>query len=143
MAEEKTMARRPAGEATVRREKVWPFRIEKEEEGTGNAVAFPADICETGDAFLLVGEMPGVAIKDVNIHLTENELTIAGTCRISLDHEEDVILREVPGADYRRTFTLSDAVDRDKITAELKDGLLTVRLAKSERLRPRDIQITG
>jgi HSP20 family molecular chaperone IbpA len=124
--------------------RVWPFRTEVQEEpDERDTAAFPVDICETEEAFVVVGEMPGVSRKGVNIQVSENELIITGRFQIDLDNEEHVTFREIPGADYRRTFTLSDAVDRDKIAAELKDGLLTVCLAKSESVKPREIEITG
>jgi HSP20 family molecular chaperone IbpA len=105
-------------------------------------MSFPVDICETEDAFILVGELPGVAKDAVNIRLAENELAITGRFDSALKESEHVALHEVPGADYRRSFTLSDAVDREEISAELKDGLLTVKLAKSEKTKPRQIEIT-
>ena len=140
MAEEKSMVKtEKEGQVEVARN-VWPFR---QEGGADAHASFPVDICETADAFYLVAEMPGVKKDDANIRITENELTITGRFQVRLDGEEDVIFREIPGADYRRTFTLSDAVDREKISAELNDGVLKVRLDKSERLKPREIPITA
>ena len=123
---------------------VWPFRSKEQMEAPRrDTVAFPADICETDDAFIVMGELPGVTKKGVNIHVSEDELTIAGVFSFELDGDERVSFREIPGADYRRTFTLSDAVDRENISAELSDGVLKVTLAKSESVKPREIQITG
>lgn len=120
----------------------WPFRPAGGDDEPEN-ISFPVDICETEDGFLLVGEMPGLRREDIDIHITENELEITGRFRIPLERKENIAHREVPGADYGRAFTLSSAVDRDKVTAELKGGLLKVRLAKSEWARPREIKITG
>ena len=125
-------------------QKVWPFRLkEQDEKGERETISFPVDICETDETFVVVAEMPGVPKKGVNIQVSENELTITGRFQIDLDSEEHVSFREIPGADYRRTFTLSDAVDREKISADLNDGVLTVHLAKSESVKPREIEITG
>ena len=152
MAEEKSLvqkAREGLSEVGERVEEilhsVWPFRTEESDVETEarKAVAFPVDICETDDAFLLAGELPGVAKEDINIRITENELAISGRLRVSLDNEERIVFREIPGADYERVFTLSDAVDREKISAEMKDGVLMLRLAKSERLKPREIPVTS
>ena len=124
--------------------KVWPFRSKDQPEATKrDTMTFPVDICETEAAFVVIGEMPGVTKKGVSIHVTEDELTIAGEFKLDLDGDEKVSFREIPGADYRRTFTLSDAVDRENISAELNDGVLMVTLAKSESVKPREIQITG
>ena len=51
------------------------------------------------------------------------------------------IQREVPGASYRRSFTLSDAVDPDRISAGIRNGVLKVELAKAEEVKPRVISI--
>ena len=122
----------------------WPFRSreEREENGRGT-IPFPVDIFETEEGFVVTGEIPGVTKGGVSIQVADNELTISGRFQIGLDGEEHVTFREIPGADYRRSFTLSDAVDREKISANLNDGVLTVHLAKSEKVKPREIQITG
>jgi len=121
-------------------QKGWPFGLEEEET---NFVPFAVDICETEDEFVVVGELPGVRKENLNIRLTENELEITGKVQVALDREEKILYREVPGISFRRTFTMSDAVDRDKVKAELKDGVLSVRLAKSEHIKPREIPISA
>ena len=123
--------------------KVWPFRSnEVQETGERETLSFPVDIYETKDGFELIGEMPGVSKEGVNIQVSDNELVIGGKFHVSLDGDERVTFHEIPGADYRRTFTLTDGVDRDQISAELKDGVLKVHLAKSESMKPREIEIT-
>ena len=122
--------------------KHWPFRPrQQQEEGARTYVSFPMDICETSDGFVLTGELPGVSKQNLDIHVAENELTITGRCEQACDEEERILHTEIPGADFRRSLTLSDAVDHDKISAELKDGLLTIRLAKSAGVQPREISI--
>jgi HSP20 family molecular chaperone IbpA len=129
----------PRDEQVQVRPRTWPFRPDGRED---EPVTFPVDICETDDEFILVSEMPGVSKDAVSINVAENVLTIRASFQDELDQEEEVLFREIPGADYARSFTLSSAVDREKITADLKDGLLTVRLAKSESIKPRQIEIT-
>ena len=141
MAEDRSMATsREKSASEVQVQKAWPFRPAGDERETH--VSFPVDICETDEAFILVGEMPGVRKDAVNIRLAENQLAITGRFGSPLKENERVGIREVPGASFQRAFTLSDAVDQDEISAELKDGLLTVKLAKSERTKPRQIQIS-
>lgn len=123
--------------------KEWPFRSTQKASTGQETVSFPVDIFETEEAFVIVGEMPGVAKKDVQVEISENELTITGCFHVDLDSEERPSFYEIPGADYRRTFTLSEAVDREKITAGLKEGLLTLCLGKSESVKPRRIEISA
>lgn len=126
--------------------RIWPFRDHGEEPANGDTpqretVPFVADVYETRDDFVLVGEVPGVRKEDLDIQVTDTELTVTGRMHIGLDKDERVVFGEIPGADYHRAFTLSDAVDRDNVRAEMKDGVVTVRLAKSSQIRPRQITI--
>lgn len=123
--------------------KVWPFRTnEALEVGERETTSFPVDIYETDDGFVLMGEVPGVSKKSIHVRVSANELTITGKFQVDLDSDEQITYHEIPGADYRRTFTLSDAVDRDKISAELNGGVLKVHLVKSESVKPREIEIS-
>ena len=125
---------------------IWPFRSEdgnnEGEDAHRKTMPFSADVFETAEDFVLVGEVPGVSRKDLEIQVTDTELSITGKLQVGLDQDERVILGEIPGADYQRVFTLSDAVDRDQVRAELSDGIMTVRLAKSSRILPRQITIS-
>jgi HSP20 family protein len=98
------------------------------------------DIEEADDAYLVEAELPGVRREDVNIELVGNELTITG----------EVKQRERKGALRRQTrrtgrfecrVSLPAQVDADKIDAGLKDGILTVRVPKSERAQRRKIEV--
>lgn len=129
--------------ATETLHNAWPFRRDTRPGAEPEPVPFPVDIYETDDEFVLVGDLPGVAKDRLNIRITENELVIAGEVRVELPHGETPVIWETNGASYRRSFTLSDAVDREKVKADLKNGVLTVRLAKSERIKPRKIEISA
>ncbi len=98
------------------------------------------DIEEADDAYVVEAELPGVKREDVNIELVGNELTITG----------EVKQRERKGALRRQTrrtgrfeyrVGLPDQVDPDKIEANLTDGVLTVRVPKSERAQRRKIEV--
>jgi HSP20 family protein len=119
----------------------WPFR--PHDEPGDRRISFPVDICETEDAFLLIGDLPGVRKENLEVRFADSELLIKGRFAQELQAEESVAVREIPGADYQRSFTLSDAVDPGKITAEIKNGVLKIQLAKSEHVKPREIEITG
>jgi len=98
------------------------------------------DIEETDDAYVVEAELPGVQRNDVNIELVGNELTITGEVK---ERERKGALRRQTRRsgrfDYR--VALPDQVDADKIEASLADGVLTVRVPKSERAPRRRIEI--
>ncbi|NAZ38376.1 Hsp20/alpha crystallin family protein [Rubellimicrobium sp. CFH 75288] len=99
------------------------------------------DIVETGDGVTLMLELPGVAPDDVDVALEQRVLTIrarshhADPDRLRLAHAE-----YEPG-DYERAFTLSGDFDADRIEAEMRNGVLTLRLPRSEASRPRTIKV--
>ena len=98
------------------------------------------NIVEHPETVTLEVELPGVPKDGVNLEIKDNELTITGQRK---HHDEEAPLRiaERPSADFRRVFTLSRAIDREKVDAHMENGLLTVTLHKAESLRPRKIAI--
>ena len=100
------------------------------------------DIEEVDDAYLVEAELPGVKRQDVEIELVGNELTIAGEIK---ERERKGIVRRrtrrTGRFDYR--VTLPDHVDAEKIEANLAEGVLTVRVPKSERAQRRRIEVKG
>ncbi|HLX70323.1 MAG TPA: Hsp20/alpha crystallin family protein [Verrucomicrobiae bacterium] len=103
-------------------------------------VAPNVDIFETTDGYVLQAEMPGVGKDGVEITLEENEITITGR-RTPETVDGEALFRERHNADYRRVFELDPAIDTAKIAAKVEQGLLTVTLPKSERVKPRKISV--
>lgn len=103
-------------------------------------VAPNVNIFETTDGYVLQAEMPGVGKDGVEITLEENEITITGR-RAPETVSGEALFRERHNADYRRVFELDPAIDTDKIAAKVEQGILTVTLPKSERVKPRKISV--
>ncbi|MBW1999495.1 MAG: Hsp20/alpha crystallin family protein [Deltaproteobacteria bacterium] len=99
------------------------------------------DIFETEKEITLVADMPGVKSDDLNISLNDNVLTLEGEVAAPEGADEVDVLREYRTGKYYRQFTLSQVIDQSKIEAELKDGVLTLRLPKVEAAVPRKIAI--
>ena len=95
---------------------------------------------ETNDGYVLEAEMPGVDKQGLEITLEGNEMTIAGRRKDEVVPGEP-LFRERPLADYRRVFELDRAIDTAKIAAKMDQGLLTLTLPKSERVKPRKITV--
>ena len=98
------------------------------------------NIFETKDGYVLEAEMPGVNREGLDITVEDNELTIVGR-RASAEVSGEALYRESTAADYRRVFALDPAIDTAKISAQVDQGVVTVRLPKSERVKPRKIVV--
>jgi HSP20 family protein len=100
-----------------------------------------ADIYETGDALFLSLEMPGVNPDALNIMLDQRVLTISGRSRSSAPEGYSLTHHEYRDGDYERAFTLSEAIDNNKIEAELKEGVLRLKLPKSQPAPAKTINV--
>ena len=99
----------------------------------------PVDIYETGEGLTVVADLPGVEKSDVSIRVENGLLTIEG--RPSHQTTGTTIMAEFGLLKYFRQFELTDEVDQDKIQAEFKNGVLTVKLPKAEKAKPRQIEV--
>jgi HSP20 family protein len=100
------------------------------------------DILEGDEELLLIADLPGVKPEDMDLRFENGELTLHGKCA-PRPREGASIGSEYEVGDFHRVFTISEAVDADKIAAELKNGILTVHLPKSERVKPKKIAVRG
>ena len=100
-----------------------------------------ASIYETEDRVVVLAEMPGVDDSSVDITLEKNELTINGYVKPLQPEGYTLAYGEFETGDYRRTFILSDEVDRDNIEASVKDGVLRLVLAKVPELKAHKIVV--
>jgi HSP20 family protein len=98
------------------------------------------NIFETNDGYVLEAEMPGVSKEGLEITLEGNEMTIVGRRKDEVVQGEP-LFRERALTDYRRVFELDPAIDTGKIAAKMDQGLLTLTLPKSERVKPRKITV--
>ena len=98
------------------------------------------DIYETREGLVLIADVPGVNKENVEIDLKEDRLTIHGVVTVEMPGEKDLI-REYGVGDFRREFTVPRAIDREKIVANMKNGVLTVVLPKMDALKPRKIEV--
>jgi HSP20 family molecular chaperone IbpA len=98
------------------------------------------DIWETADELVLFADMPGVSAENLDIQFENRELRILG--KVSPRHEGiNFLYGEYGVGDFYRTFTIGETIDADKISAELKDGVLTLHLPKTEAVKPRKIEV--
>jgi HSP20 family molecular chaperone IbpA len=101
----------------------------------------PADVYETKDSIVVLAEMPGVAADGVDISLERRVLTIRGRSAANDHSGYQRVYNEYADGDYERVFTLSENIDRDRIEATLRDGVLQLVLPKAEAAKPRKIEL--
>ena len=101
----------------------------------------PADIYETHNSIVVMAEMPGVPPDGVEITLERRVLTIRGRSATNEHAGYQRVYNEYTDGDYERVFTLSENIDRDRIEATLKDGVLHLTLPKAEAARARRIEL--
>ena len=107
-------------------------------------VYIPAvDIIEKKDDIVVIADMPGVDDKSVDIMVEKNVLTLYGRVEADIPEKHTLTLSEYGMGDYQRAFTLSEEVDRDRIQATVKNGVLRIVLPKAEALKTRKITVTA
>jgi len=99
------------------------------------------DIVESKDLIMLIADMPGVDEQGIDINLERDVLTINGTVEAPFRKDYRVIHAEYHVGDYRRSFTLTDAIDHNKIEASVKNGVLRLSLPKAEKAKPKKIAV--
>jgi HSP20 family protein len=103
----------------------------------------PVDILELANELVLTLDMPGVKANDVEVHFERGELVVTGTRHSTGCQAGECLVAEHEPATYSRAFLISQDVDVEKISAELKNGVLTVRLPKSSAALPRRIAVNA
>jgi len=100
------------------------------------------DLYETEHEYVLVGDLPGVTPGELDVKFENQELTIHGKV-MSRCHGGTCFAEEYGVGDFRRSFSVGELIDGSQISAELKDGVLTVHLPKRPEARPRKIAVKG
>ncbi len=125
-------------------DRFFPSRDENNEESTSpQAVWRPRmDLIETEDAYRLHLDMPGMSKDDLTISYKNDELVVSGERESShLDENEEFVRVERSFGHFRRAFTLPQTVDAENIDATYDSGVLTIRVPKTEAVKPRQIEI--
>lgn len=118
-------------------------RTEREDEMSLAAWAPPVDIAEEKDKIVITAELPGFKENEIEIQTENGMLTLRGERKFEKEANGKNYHRvERSYGQFVRTFSLPNNVDREKIRAEFKNGLLEVELPKREDAKPRTIRIT-
>ena len=117
-----------------------PFR--RMERASG--VVMPdIDVVEGEAAICVSAELPGMEEKDINVEVTEDTLTISGEKREEREEtDEDHHLSERRFGAFKRTLRLPDTVTSSKVSAEMKNGILTITLPKTEKAKQKPKKVS-
>jgi HSP20 family protein len=117
--------------------------LENKEESTIPVRVFVpvADIYEADHDLMMVLEMPGVEKTNVEISVEDGVLNVEGRLDLAKYQGLQPIYTEYNIGHYARSFRLSSKIDQNKIAAEMKDGVLSLKLPKVEEAKPRSIKI--
>lgn len=99
------------------------------------------NVVEDGESIVVEVEVPGLKSGDVDVSFENGELTLKGEKKFAAKENAPVHRRERMYGAFERTLTLPWEIVADKISAELKDGVLTVTLPKAEASKPRKVAI--
>ena len=99
------------------------------------------DIIEREEDIVLVADMPGVDDKSLDIVLEKDTLTIDGRVEGAIPEGHRLAVSQYGIGDYHRVFTLSDEIDKERINATVKHGVLRLTLPKTEAVKTRKIPV--
>ena len=113
------------------------------EADTQRALTPRVDVSEDDTGITLFADLPGVAREQLELRVEGDTLHIEGAVDAATPGGLEAVYAEVRLPRYRRSFTLSREHDASKIDAQLKDGVLKLRIPKQEHAQPRRIAITA
>ena len=115
----------------------------KPAESNQRPVSPAVDIFEDAGGITLLADMPGVSRERLDVKLDGDNLSVEGSVELDAPAEMRALWAEVNVPRFRRTFTLSRELDAGRIEANLKDGVLTLRVPKLAHAQPRRIEVTA
>jgi HSP20 family molecular chaperone IbpA len=114
----------------------------KESLRHGRALTPAVDVFENADELLLLVDLPGVDKDGLTLRVEKQTLSLEAKVKPCGSERYEMLGTERLAGVYERTFALPETIDVQRISAELKDGVATLHLPKSEKAKPRRIPIT-
>jgi HSP20 family protein len=112
------------------------------EPRTGRPWSPAVDIIETQDALQVKADLPDVKLEDIDVRVEHQTLTLRGKRSFEKDEKVKGYHRiERSYGDFVRSFSVPDTVDTDKVSADYKNGVLTISLPKKEAAKPRQVKV--
>ncbi len=102
-----------------------------------------ANLWDRGGELVLEAEVPGLAQKDIQVTATADSVTLAGERKLAAPEGYAVHRQERAPLRFQRTFALPVRVDLEKVAAQVRNGILTITMAKAQDAKPRQITVKG
>lgn len=103
----------------------------------------PLNVWEDADSLYAETELPGIDAESIDISVVGNELTLGGERKSNVDEGVSYHRQERAVGSFRRTVQLPVEIDAEAVSANMKDGVLTIRLSKHEAAKPRKIKVSN
>ena len=104
-------------------------------------IYIPVDVSALEDDYIVRAYVPGVNAEDLQIEIEDDVVTLEGEFATSADEAERELLSELPSGHFHRRLRLGAELDPSQAKAEVKEGVLTLRVAKAERAKTKKIQV--
>ncbi len=101
------------------------------------------DVKAEDEAYDIVALVPGLEPEDINIEIINNTVTLRGEFKSVSDEDGKSLVNELPAGRFRRVITLPVALDSSKTEANIKNGVLHLRVPKAEAHRPKSIKVVA
>jgi HSP20 family protein len=128
MSEKTEMTTRQSTEAQQRRERTQALRP-------------PVNIYEDADGITLEADMPGVSKEQLQVRVDRDQLLVEGEVQFPMPEGMEALYADVRATRYSRSFAISRELETANIEANLKDGVLRLRIPKRAEVRPRKIEV--
>lgn len=116
-------------------------RKEEARAAAESALMPPVDVFEDATGITLLADLPGVPKDRLHLQVEAETLTIEAEVALEVPEGMEATHAEVNLPRYRRVFTLSRELDTDKVSAEFRNGVLTLRIPKAEHAQPKRIEV--
>ena len=104
-------------------------------------VHIPVDVVKDGEEFVITALLPGISAEDVSIEILEDTVFISGEFPVEADEDVRYLLRERPSGKFSRSLRLPNLLEEDSASAEVKDGVLSLRVLQAEETKAKQIQV--
>jgi HSP20 family protein len=112
------------------------------EPRTGRPWSPPVDILETENDLVLKADLPGMKLEDIDVRVENQTLSIKGERRFEQEASEKGYHRiERSYGSFVRSFAVPNSVDTEKVSADYKNGVLTIKLPKKETAKPKQVKV--
>ncbi len=104
-------------------------------------VHIPLDVVKDGEEFVITALLPGISAEDVSIEILEDTVSLSGEFPVETKEDARYLLRERPSGKFSRALRLPHLLDKDSASAEVKDGVLSLRVLQAEETKAKQIKV--